>query len=214
MTELNRLALGLSNLLDQLMNGEGQGGGMSAQQMAQQLQDMAQQQGQLNEQVQEFLNDMQGDRLSADQAERLKQMAAQQQSIKEQLDELRSQEGVEEQALGDLGRVAEQMEETIRELQRRQADRRTIERQQQILSRLLDAQRSLRQRGEEEEQREAQRAEDDYTRESPPDELTPEEQADRLRRALLRAMESGYTSDYEALIKRYFELLEQQEEDE
>jgi len=44
-------------------------------------------------------------------------------------------------------------------------------------------------------------------RESPP-ELPPQQELDRLRRALIDALESGYAPDYEALIKRYFELLE------
>ena len=46
-----------------------------------------------------------------------------------------------------------------------------------------------------------------------PDELTPTEQADKLRRDLLRALESGYAPDYEELIKRYFELLQQQSQE-
>jgi hypothetical protein len=48
-------------------------------------------------------------------------------------------------------------------------------------------------------------------RESPP-ELTPTEQIERLRRELFRALESGYAPDYEQLIRRYFELLQQQSE--
>ena len=41
----------------------------------------------------------------------------------------------------------------------------------------------------------------------------PDEEApDTLRRGLVRALEMGYDSEYEALIKKYFELLEQSEE--
>ncbi len=209
MTQLNQLALSLSRLLSQLMNGQGQGSGMSMQQMAQQLRKMARQQGRLNSQLQQFLNDVQGNRLAANQARRLRQMAAQQQALKRRLDELRKQ-GVAEKALGDLGRIAEQMQETIDELRRRQYDRRTIERQQQIRTRLLDAQRSLRRRGRDPKQRQARRPEGDFLRESP-SELTLEEQADSLHRALLRALESGYAPDYEALIRRYFELLQERQ---
>ena len=34
------------------------------------------------------------------------------------------------------------------------------------------------------------------------------EQLERMRRDLIRALESGYSSDYESLIRRYFELLQ------
>jgi hypothetical protein len=209
MMNLNELALLLSDVLDQLMNQSGSGSGQgNMQQMIQQMQQMAQQQQQLNQQIQEFLNDMQGNRLSTDMQQRLQQMGSQQQAIKRQLDEMRRNPDARGNLLGDLDRIAEQMEETIYELQRRQIEPRTIERQQQILQRLLDAQRSLNERGQD-RRREAQEGED-VVRESPAD-LPPEEAADKLRRDLIRALESGYAPDYEDLIKRYFELLQQQQ---
>jgi len=208
MMHLNELALLLSELLNQMMQGGG-GGGMSMQQMIQQMQQMSQDQQQLNQQMQQMLNDMQGNRLSVDQQERLQQMARQQQAIKRQLEQLNREGGAQNQLMGDLERIAEQMEETIQELQQNQTDRRTIERQQQILTRMLNAQKSLQQQGRE-EQREGREADDAFDRESP-GELTREEQIDRLRRDLIRALETGYAPDYEDLIKRYFELLQEQE---
>lgn len=209
MMNLNELALMLSEVLDQLMNQSGSGSGQgNMQQMVQQMQQMAGQQQQLNQQVQEFLNDMQGNRLSSDMQQRLQQMGAQQQAIKRQLDQLRRNPEARGNLLGDLDRIAEQMDETINELERRQVEPRTIERQRQILQRLLDAQRSLNERGRE-RRREAQEGED-VVRESPAD-LPPEEAAEKLHRDLIRALESGYAPDYEELIKRYFELLQQQQ---
>jgi chromosome segregation ATPase len=170
---------------------------------------MSQDQQKLNQQMQQMLNDMQGNRLSVDQQERLQQMARQQQAIKRQLEQLNREGGAQNQLMGDLERIAEQMEETIRELQQNQTDRRTVERQQQILTRLLNAQKSLQQQGRE-EQREGRQSDETFDRESP-GELTREEQIDRLRRDLIRALETGYAPDYEELIKRYFELLQEQE---
>ena len=210
MMHLNELALLLSELLDQMMQGSGGGGSMSMQQMIQQLQQMSGDQQQLNQQLQQMLNDVQGNRLSVDQQERLQQMARQQQAIKRQLEQLNREGGAQNQLMGDLERIAEQMEESIRELQQNQATPRTIERQQQILTRMLNAQKSLRQQGRE-QQRQGQQSEEEFNRESPAD-LTREEQIDRLRRDLIRAMETGYAPDYEELIKRYFELLQQQEQ--
>ncbi len=211
MMHLNELALLLSDLLDQMMNAQaGTGSGMSMQQMIQQLQDMAGQQEQLNQQIQQMLNDMQGNRLSQDAQERLRQMAAQQEALRRQLKELSRNRELNSKALGDLNKIAEQMEETIQELQRQRVDRQTVQRQQQILTRLLDAARSIRERGK--DKKRESRSADDVLRQSP-GALTPAQQADELRRALLRALESGYAPDYEELIKRYFELLQQQPQD-
>ncbi|PEN13900.1 hypothetical protein CRI94_07540 [Longibacter salinarum] len=209
MTHLNELALLLADLLKQMQNAQGGGGGQSMQQMLQQMQQMSGQQQKLNRQVQQFLNDMQGNRLSVDQKERLQQMARQQAEIKKKLDELGKENGMRNQVLGDLDRIAEQMEETIRELQRGQQNSRTVERQQQILTRLLNAQRSLRKQGKDD--RREGREPGDYERRSPAD-LTPQEEIEQLRRDLIRALDSGYAPDYERLIKRYFELLEENEE--
>lgn len=205
MMHLNELALLLSDLMNQMMNSQGGSGGMSLQQMIEQLQNMAGDQEKLNQELQQLLNDAQGNRLTQSMEERLQQMSAQQEEIRRQLRELSRNPASRGKLLGDLEKIAEQMEETIQELQRASADRRTIERQQQILTRLLDAQRSLRERGE--EKRRESRSGQDSTRESP-GELSPMEEAEKLRRDLLRALESGYAPDYQELIKRYFDLLQ------
>ena len=206
MTHLNELALLLSDLLNQMMNSSsGSGGSMSMQQMIQQMQQMAGQQQQLNQQIQQLLNDMQGNRLTQDMQERLRQLAGQQEQIRNQLRQLSRDRNLRNNVLGDLNRIAEQMEETIRELQQKRFNRQTVRRQQQILTRLLDATRSLQERGRENKRESREGTE--YTRPSP-GELTPAEEAEKLRRDLLRALESGYAPDYEELIKRYFELLQ------
>jgi uncharacterized protein with NRDE domain len=76
---------------------------------------------------------------------------------------------------------------------------------------MLQAQQSLRTQGREEKRR-GTSADDPGTRESP-DDLTPREKAETLRRDLIRALESGYAPDYEDLIRRYFELLQESESD-
>ena len=211
MTHLNELGLMLSDLLDQLMNqaGGGSGDGMSAQQMAQQLQQMAQDQQRLNSEIQQMLNDAAGDRLTSDMQERLRQKAAQQDAIRRQLRQLSRDPAARDNLMNELNRIADQMQETIEELQERGASRPTIERQQQILTRLLEAEKSLQER-EQDERRRGQTGED-VTRESPP-EVQRSEEMERLRRDLLRALESNYAPDYQSLIRRYFELLQREVE--
>jgi hypothetical protein len=211
MMHLNELALMLSDLMDQLMNqqaGEGEGG-MSTEEMAQQLQQMSEQQRSLNRQIQDFLNETHGQRMSVDQEARLRQMAAQQDEIRRQLRQLGREQLAHDQALNDLNRIAEQMGETIRELERRGASREMIERQQQILTRLLEAENSLQQRGEDEQRR--GRSGDQQTRPSPP-EIERQREIETLRRDLIRALESDYAQDYQELIRRYFDLLRREVE--
>jgi ABC-type transporter Mla subunit MlaD len=210
MMHLNELALMLSDLLSQMQNASGSGSGMSMQQMMQQMQKMSGQQQKLNRQIQQFLNDVQGNRLSTDQQERLQQLAKQQQRIQQQLKDLAEEGGANaDQVLGDLNKIAEQMEKTIQELQQGRQNERTIDRQRQILTRMLQAQQSLRTQGKKPE-RKGRTSDEAFNPESP-DELSPQEQAETLRRDLIRALESGYAPDYEELIKRYFELLQQQQ---
>jgi hypothetical protein len=206
MTQLNELALLLADLMNQMMGGGGGSGSMSMQQMLQQLQNMAGQQEMLNQQMQQLLNDIRGNRLSSNAQERLRQLGEQQQLIREQLRDLNRNRELRNQALGDLERIAEQMQETIEELTLRQVTPRTIERQRQILTRLLEASRSLQERGR--DRRRESRTGEDVLRQGPP-ELTAPERADQLRRDLIRALESGYAPDFEELIRRYFELLQQ-----
>ncbi len=206
MTNLNELALMLSELLNQQMNGSGTGqSNQSMEQMMEQLQQMGQQQQQLNQQIQQLLNDMQGSRLTTDMMDRLRQMGSQQEQIRNELRKMSRERNSRNKILGDLNKIADQMVESILELQQNRVTRTTVRRQQQILTRLLEASRSLEQKGKD-KKREGKSA-DEILRESPA-QLTPSEQLERLRRDLIRALESGYSSDYESLIRQYFTLLQ------
>ena len=209
MMHLNELAIMLSELYEQLQDMDGSGGGMSMEQMMEQLEQMTGDQQELNEQIQEMLNETQGERLDVDQQQRLEDMAQQQQSIREQLREMNRDRRFRNRTLGDLEQVAEEMQRSIEEMERRQFNRDLPDRQDQILSRLLEATRALNRQDQEEERR--GRTGEQFVREGPED-LTPEEQADQIRQALLQALERGYSSEYESLIRRYFELLQQERE--
>ncbi|MDT0631180.1 DUF4175 family protein [Rubrivirga litoralis] len=208
MSHLNELALLLSNLLDQLQNQSQQQGG-EGQGMPQKMQQIGQQQQRLNQRIQQMLNESAGERLSPGEGRRMRQMAEQQEALRRQLQ--RAVEGggagLEPGDRSALKRVEDQMREAAQDLRRGRADRRTAPRQQQILEKLLEAEESVNQRGRE-EQREAQTgtARPDPDRPAPP---RTERPAERVRRDLIRALESGYASDYQDLIKRYFERLQQ-----
>ena len=207
MTNLNELALLLSDLMSQLMNSasSASGGGMSMEQMIEQLQQMAAQQRDLNRSLEEMLGQMEGERLTVDMQERLRQLAGQQEQLRRQLQQMSRERELARRLAGDLDEIARQMEESIRELTLGQTNHReVIQRQQQILTRLLDASRAMNERGEQ-RKREGEQGEDVLR--PGPDPLSPLLTEEELRRALLEALESGYTHDYRELIRRYFELL-------
>jgi len=85
-------------------------------------------------------------------------------------------------------------------------DRKTIERQQNILSRMLDAQKSVRER-EYSRKRKAEVGKE-YARQSPSELAeTVDEKKAKLRKELKQALEEGYSIDYEKLIEEYFRNL-------
>jgi hypothetical protein len=118
---------------------------------------------------------------------------------------MRNEQG-DENALGRLGKISEDMEKVAKDLQALKMDRRTIERQEQILTRMLDAQKSVREREySKERKREVGKS---YARKSPGENMdTEDERAKKLQADLMRALQEGYNPDYEKLIEEYFKTL-------
>lgn len=208
---INEIAFMLANLLEQLQNsdGNGQGGGSggSMQQMMEQLQQSGQQQQQLNQRLQDLINDIQGDRLSQDQMERLNQLAEQQNMIRKQLQKLQQSGEFDGDRLGsELQRMIEKMEDTINDLRGGSTDALMIERQQNILSRMLEAEQAIQER-DEEDRREGQLPEG--TEQPTPPELTIEELEKQIRNRLNDPNFTKFSPDYQRLIQNYFELLKE-----
>jgi hypothetical protein len=133
-------------------------------------------------------------------------LAAEQAAVKKSLEQLLQEFGQRGEILGRLDQSAKDMEDVVKDLQQRRADRQTIERQQRILSRLLDAQRSMRERDYSKE-RQAETAK--TYRAIDPGSLPGDlgEKQNRLYQDLLRALRENYTRDYRELIQRYFDAL-------
>ncbi|RPI75351.1 MAG: hypothetical protein EHM47_02900 [Ignavibacteriales bacterium] len=87
-------------------------------------------------------------------------------------------------------------------------DDQLVQKQEKILSKLLDAQRSINER-DFEKNRESNTAEN-ILRESPAElNLFSDEGQDKIKDELNKAVREGFTRDYENLIRRYFEALNQ-----
>ncbi len=204
MASLNEAVMEMQNSMQSISQSKS---GMGFEQFMKKMQQMAGQQGQLNEQGMNF---MQGKgnsgKLSAAQQGALARMAAQQEALRKSLEQLNGEMSEQSDVLGDLDKIGEDMEKVVKELTAMKIDRKTIERQQKILSRMLDAQKSVRER-EYSHQRKAEVGKD-YTRKRPSKlmDATDEERA-RLKRELKQALEEGYSADYEKLIEEYFRQL-------
>lgn len=213
---INDLSSMIASLIDQLMNqgGEGGGGGgMSMQQMIEQMQQMSGDQQQLNQQIQDMVNDMQGDRLNREQTQRLDQLARQQNEIRKQLEELQQSGALRDgdKALSELQRMMDEMEDSINDMRGGVTDELMIERQQNILSRMLSAEEAMEQRGEDEE-REG-RDPDQRTYDLPPD-MTLEELQQEIRSRLQDPEYSRFSEEYQRLIERYFERIQRMNSEE
>ncbi|RMF60168.1 MAG: hypothetical protein D6748_04705 [Calditrichaeota bacterium] len=202
MANLNHAILSLQNSMNQMAQASSASG---FQEFMQQLQQMSGQQGQLNQETLGLFQKQSQGKMQPT-PEMLARLAAQQEMIRQSLEQLTQQQGERGDMLGRLGELGKEMEEVVKELQQQKLDRRVIERQQRILSRLLDAQRSIREK-EHSRQRQAER-EKVSSVVSPPD-LKNEiiERESRLRKAMLEALKEGYSTEYKELIKLYYELL-------
>ncbi len=207
---LNEIGTMVADLLDQLGqmdngNGDGQ---MSMQQMMEQMQNMSGDQQQLNQQIQDFINDLQGERLTRDHMERLEQMARQQNLIREQMKQLQRRGNLEgDRLMSDMERLAEEMEEAINELRGGSTDRQMVERQENILSRMLEVEESVHKRDEDEEERLGETAEEYDPRDVP--EMTMEELREKIRSGVEQTDYTRFRDDYRRLIERYFQLIEE-----
>jgi hypothetical protein len=210
---INEIASMLADLLEAIQNQDGSGsgsGGMSTEQMMEQLQNISGNQQQLNQQIQDMINDLQGERLMQGQMERLDQLARQQNEIRRQLQQLQQGGGLGsgDQLMSELQRISDEMEDAINDLRGGVVDRTLISRQQNILSRMLQAERALNEREQDEERRGNQ---PDATERMSPSELTLDALREQIRRGLRENRGTRFSEEYQQLIQRYFELLERSE---
>ncbi|UCD36702.1 MAG: hypothetical protein JSW54_07600 [Fidelibacterota bacterium] len=202
MAALNETALALNNSMA-VMQQSGSASGY--EQFLQRMQNLSQGQQGLNQQV---LSMQLGQMSAMSRIELMRRLQARQrqlaQILEQILEDYPTQTGGNQ---GGLGQALQDMEEVIKDFQRRRVTRRTLDRQQKIMTRLLDSQKSLTVRDFKEERR----------GEAPTQILTyigPSglpanlgEREDILMQAMEKALRSGYSQDYQIIIQDYFQRL-------
>lgn len=138
-------------------------------------------------------------------SEELARMAAQQEALRNALNQLNQQENKDGTGkLGDLQKIMQQMEENEKDIVNKRINEMTMQRQQDILTRLLESEKAERQR-EEEQRRESNEARDMHR--NPP--AFEEYKKLQLKETeLLKTIPPGFTGFYKNLVNSYFQSLE------
>lgn len=201
MTHMNNLALMLSDLLKQMQSPAGSGKGNS-QSKQKNTPSMSELQRQLNQQIRELKDgQQQGRQLS----EQLVKLAAQQELLRRKIEELQKSGQLTPEQKQMLDEVKKQMEETEKDLINKNLSQETLRRQKEIETRLLEAEKSLRERGEE-EQRRGETAKPQPKR-IPPAALQEYFQQKRQQIELIESVPPSMTPYYKQRTDEYFKQI-------
>ena len=205
---LNRAVMEIAQSLNQLSSSASATG---FSEMMEQLSKMAGQQGQINQGTMALIpGGTNPGSLSLQQQAAMSRLAAEQEVLQQEMEAWNQANQQTSQMMGRLGELGQEMREVVKDLKNRQVDERTLKRQEQILTRLLDAQRSVRER-EYKKERVSRTARPDLFKPSP-GAADQNLQPDAIREQLLKALKEGYTREYQQLIRDYFEALGREHE--
>jgi len=179
-----------------------QGGDSGMESFFLQLQNMGAEQAAINRKLSEMLGE---GRLSLEEQAAMGRLAADQESLANRLRNLINEFGNRSDVAGNLGQLVKEMEQAIQDMRARESDPEIMHRQERILSRLLDVQRSLH-RQDLSRKRQAKSG-SDVLRRSPPPIFNRTSDVQQMRRDILEVGKEGYTKDYLELIQKYFEAM-------
>lgn len=169
-----------------------------------QMEKLAQGQAIINEKTFGFENLL--EKLSLDQQKALQRLAAEQEGVRKSVEQLAKEFGDRKQILGSLEDLEKHIREVVKDMESQNVSERTIRLQERILSRLLDAEKSLARR-DFSKKRKAEVGKDIY---SPTSDKLPWDLAegDRLiKENLQKILKESYPKEYEKLILEYFRRL-------
>lgn len=204
MTSMNNLALLLNDVLKQMqqeMSNMSGGGKMCNKPKPGNKPGLGDLQKQLNKQLQQM---KQGGKSGEGMSKEIAKMAAQQEMIRKALKELEKKPGGDK--LGkELSELMKEMEQSEKDLVNKRISQQLIERQKEILTRLLEAEKSLKER-EEDQKRESNTGKN-IKRDVPPDfEKYLKEKEKQIE--LLKTVDPSLTPYYKKEVNEYFDKIE------
>jgi hypothetical protein len=189
------------------MSGSQTGSGF--EQFMEGMQQMAGAQGGINKGTMELFKNGQGKpggRMPAFRKSAMQQLAREQHALKQQLEQLREQLGREQTMGGRLGEMGNAMDEIVRDLLKENVSRKTIQRQEQLFKRMLDAQKSMEKR-KKSKKRKSQQGKNYYAIDPGALDDGVDLAKQKIRQALKQAQEEAYKKDYQLMIEKYYHLL-------
>jgi hypothetical protein len=147
----------------------------------------------------------QGQGWTMEQRAAMERMAAEQRSMSELLDQILEEGSGSQPTLGDLSDLGGDMEEIARRLERGDLDSELLDREERVLSRLLESQRSLSRRDY--SRRRKSRTGDDLRGVDPGDRYYAPDDREVLLDRIRRAMREKGPAEYEELNRLYFRAL-------
>jgi hypothetical protein len=191
------------DLMQSTQNAQSGGGGASMQGLMQMMQQMSDEQMAMNMLTQQLMQQMQSGGMSPGMRDQLGRIAANEEQLAENMRRMLQNDPEAQKQAGGLSKTADELEQIAKQIRQGRIDQDLIDRQERILSRMLDAQKSIHQR-EFSKERKAERSEHD-------DWQTPEETRMRFeemrRKALLSPEIREYPREYQDLIKEYMRRL-------
>jgi hypothetical protein len=208
MRYLNETVLMLRESLDNLARAQAPSGFAEAMQK---MLGLSEQQAQLNQASQQAMAQAQQQgpgRGGQEFRQQLGRLSAEQNRLMQALDDLRRSMRGHRGAQQRIEAIQEEMRDVLADMGQRRLDQRTLQRQERIYQRMLDASRSLHSRGFKEKRR--GKTGDDRPYAGPtalPSDLG--QMPDRWRQALRQALAGPYPDEYRALLKRYYDQIYQ-----
>jgi hypothetical protein len=210
MTSMNNLALMLSEALDQLQkqqnkSGKGKGKQPSLSQLSKMQQQLNQNMQKARDQMQKMGNPQQGKSGQQGMSEQFAKMAREQQMIRQSLQQINKDNNKDgTNGLGNLDKISKEMEQTENDLVNKKITNEALKRQQQIQSRLLEAEKAEQER-EQDQKRDSRAASN-----MPPGyikALQNYEQVKTKQTEQIRTVPAALNLYYKQKIKYYFDQL-------
>ncbi len=207
MASLNQAANLMQDAMAQMMQqgGGGQGGMMS---LMQQMAQMAGQQMQLNQRMQEMMKGNSG-QMTQEQMSQMQRLRQEQETIKKSLDQMNKEaksSGKSKSIPANLDKLSQEMQEVISDLRTGKFNDELVKKQDKILSKMLDATRSINERDYEKDR-------ESFTgtnvKQNSPGALNlQKDKRDRgYSENINKALQGGFTKDFEDLTRKYYNLI-------
>ncbi len=174
------------------------------------MSDMRQMQEQLNKQIQALKEGMaKGGKKPGEKqgigtggmSQQLAQLAAQQEAIRKELGKMADQINKDGKGAGNLGKLADKMEETETDLVNKMLSDETIKRQQEILTRMLESEKAEKEREMDEKRQSNEAKNENY---SNPNEFLEYNRLKQKETELLKTVPPSLNPFYKAKVNQYF----------